>query len=98
MTSSNTHNARTRGSRIKILLDTLRPTLRFRVRLPEIDDVRNSLVAHAAVDSPGRARLFKGARALKRSLLVFGIVVLTMGGNSAFGQTVQTCEILTGGT
>ena len=34
---------------------------------------------------------------MKRVLLVFGIVVLLMGANSAFAQT-QTCEILTGGT
>jgi uncharacterized repeat protein (TIGR01451 family) len=71
MTSSDTNNARTRGGWIAILLDKLRLTLRFRVRLPEIDDVR--------------------------ILLVFGIVVLMMGANSAFAQ-VQTCEILTGGT
>ena len=97
MTSSNTNNARPRGSWIAILLDKLRLTLRFRLRLPEIDDVRNPLIAHAAIGSPGRARLFKGARAMKRILLVFGIVVLMMGANSAFAQT-QTCAILTGGT
>ena len=96
MTSPNTNNARRRGSWIAILLDKLRLTLRFRVRLPEIDDVRNPLIAHAAIGSPGRARLFKGARAMKRILLVFGIVVLMMGANSAFAQT-QTCAIITGG-
>jgi uncharacterized repeat protein (TIGR01451 family)/fimbrial isopeptide formation D2 family protein len=97
MTSSKTNNARPRGSWIGILLDKLRLSLRYRLR-PEIDDVRNPLIAHAAIGSPGRARLFKGARATKRILLAFGIVVLLMmGGNSAFAQT-QTCEILTGGT
>ena len=82
MTSSNTNNARPRGSWIAILLDKLRLTLRFRVRLPEIDDVRNPLIAHAAIG---------------RILFVFGIVVLMMGANSAFAQT-QTCAIITGGT
>src|SRR5246127_3916565 len=96
MSSSNTNNARPRSSWIAILLDTLRLSLRYRLRLPEIDDVRNPLIAHAAIGSPGRARLFKGARATKRFLLVFGIVVLTMGANSAFAQT-QTCAIITGG-
>jgi len=94
MTSSNANNARPRGSWIGILLDKLRLSLRFRLRLPEIDDVRNPLIVHAAVGSPGRARLFKAARA--RILLVFGIVVLMMGANSAFAQT-QTCAIVTGG-
>src|SRR5258708_31957637 len=97
MISTDTNNVRPRGSWIKILLDKLRLTLRFRLRLPEIDDVRNPLLAHAAIGSPGRARLFKGARAMRRILLAFGIVVLMMGANSAFAQT-QTCEILTGGT
>src|SRR5579862_3649898 len=96
MTSSNTNNAGPRGSWIEILLDKLRLTLRFRLRLPEIDDVRNPLIAHAAIGSPG-ARLSKEARAMKRILLVFGIVVLMMGANSAFAQT-QTCAIITGGT
>ena len=53
MTSSNTHNARPRYSWIKILLDKLRLSLRFRLRLPEIDDVRNPLIAHAAIGSQG---------------------------------------------
>jgi len=98
MTSSTTNNARPRGSWIGILLDKLRLSLRYRLRLPEIDDVRNPLIAHVAIGSPGRARLFKRARATKRILLAFGIVVvLMMGANSAFAQT-QTCEILTGGT
>src|SRR5712671_1391062 len=96
MISTDTNNVRPRGSWIKILLDKLRLTLRFRLRLPEIDDVRNPLIAHAAIGSPGRARLFKGARARKRILLVFGIVVLMMGANSAFAQT-QTCAIVSGG-
>src|SRR5580700_4515689 len=81
MTSSNTNNARPRRSWIAILLDKLRLTLRFRVRLPEIDDVRNPFIAHAAIG---------------RILFVFGIVVLMMGANSAFAQT-QTCAIITGG-
>src|SRR5689334_11201787 len=96
MSSSNTNNVRPNGSWIAILLDKLRLGLRFRLRLPEIDDVRNPLIAHAAIGSPGRERLFKGARAIKRISLVFGIVVLTMGANSAFAQT-QTCAIITGG-
>jgi uncharacterized repeat protein (TIGR01451 family)/fimbrial isopeptide formation D2 family protein len=96
MTSSDTNNARTRSSWIIILLDKLRPSLRFRLQLPEIDDVWNPLTAHAAIASPGRARLFKRARATKSILLVFGIVILMMGANSAFAQT-QTCSILTGG-
>ena len=96
MTSSNTNNVKPRGSWIAILLDKLRLGLRSRLRLPEIDDVRNPLIAHAAVGSPGRARLFKGARARKRILLVFGIVVLMMGANPAFAQT-QTCTIVNGG-
>src|SRR6266403_2019701 len=95
MTSSGRKHVRVGYSWIAILLDKLRLTLRFRPRLPEIDDVRNPLIAHAAIGSPGRARLFKGARASKRILLVFGIVVL-MGANSAFAQT-QTCAVITGG-
>jgi large repetitive protein len=95
MTSSNTHNARPRGSWSKILLDKLRLTLRFGLRLPEID-VRNPLIVHATFGSPGRARLFKRARAMKRLLFAFGLVVLMMGANSAFAQ-VQTCAIITGG-
>src|SRR5712671_3550447 len=96
MISTDTNNVRPRGSWIKILLDKLRLSLRFHLRLPEIDDVRNPLIAHAAIGSPGRARLFKGARAIRRILLVFGIVVLMMGASSAFAQT-QTCAIVTGG-
>jgi uncharacterized repeat protein (TIGR01451 family)/fimbrial isopeptide formation D2 family protein len=78
------------------LRDKLRLSLRFRLRLSEIDDAPNPLIAHAAIGSPGKARLFKAARAMKRILLVFGIAVLTMGANSAFAQT-QTCAIVTGG-
>src|SRR5882762_9524637 len=96
MTSIGRKHVRVGYSWIAILLDKLRLTLRFRLRLPEIDDVRNPLIAHAAIGSPGRARLFKGARARKRILLVFGVVVLMMGANSAFAQT-QTCAIVTGG-
>ena len=87
MISPNTNNARRRGSWITILHDQLRLTLRFRVRLPKIDDVRNPLVAHAAIGSPGRARLFNGARAPKGILLDIGIAVLNKGSNSAFAQT-----------
>src|SRR5690349_3595685 len=97
MSSSNTNNVRPNGSWIAILLDKLRLCLRFRLRLPEIDDVRNPLIAHAAIGNPGTARLFKAARAMKRILLAFGIVVvLMMGANSAFAQT-QTCAIVNGG-
>src|SRR5580700_10916244 len=90
MTSSSTIHVSAGYSWIAILLDNLRLSLRFRSRLPEIDDVRNPLIAHAAIGSPGRAR------AMKRVVLVFGIVVLMMGANSAFAQT-QTCAIVTGG-
>ena len=62
MKSPNTNNAKRRASWIAILLDKLRLTLRFRVRL-----------------------------------LIFSIVFLLMGANSAFAQT-QTCAIITGGT
>src|SRR6267154_2453283 len=96
MTSSGRKHVRVGYSWIAILLDKLRLTIRFRLRLPEIDDVRNPLIAHAAIGSPGRARLFKGARARKGILLVFGIIVLMTGANSAFAQT-QSCAIVTGG-
>ena len=96
MTSSNTNHARPHSSWIKILLDKLRATLSFRVRLPEIDDALNPVITHAAIGSPERTRLFKRARARKGILFVFGILVLMMGANSAFAQ-VQTCAILTGG-
>src|SRR5215469_7704717 len=96
MTSSNT-NKPSQRSWIAILLDRLRLTLGFRLRVPEIEDVRNPLIAHAAIACPERARLFQGTRSMKkRVLFIFGIVVLMMGANSAFAQ-VQTCEILTGG-
>ena len=93
MTSGSTIHV-SAGYRIAILLDKLRLTLRFRVRLSEIDDVRPALVAHAAIGSP--APLSKIASAMKRILFVFGLFVLMMGANSAFAQT-QTCAILTGG-
>src|SRR5215471_12036076 len=96
MTPSNPNNARPYSSWIAILLDKLRLTLRFRVPLPQIDDVHNPLIAHAVSGSPGRARLFKEAHARKRVLLVFGILVLMMSANSAFAQT-QRCAIITGG-
>src|SRR5215472_1653461 len=96
MTSSNT-NKPSQRSWIAILLDRLRLTLGFRLRVPEIEDVRNPLIAHAAIACPERARLFQGTCAMKkRVLFIFGIVVVMMGANSAFAQ-VQTCEILTGG-
>ena len=44
-------NGRARRGRIAILHDTLRLTLGFCARLPEIDDVRNPLMAPAAVRS-----------------------------------------------
>src|SRR5690242_9918807 len=96
MISADTNSVGTRGSWIKILLDKLRLSLRFRPQLPDIDDVGNPVIAHAAIDSQEDPRLLKGARARTRVLLVFGVVVLLMGANSAFAQT-QTCAILTGG-
>jgi hypothetical protein len=51
VTSSSTIRVSAGYSRIAILLDNLRLTLRFRARLPEIDDFRNPLIAHAAVGS-----------------------------------------------
>ena len=59
MIFTDANNVRMRGGWIKILLDKLRLSLRYRLRLSEIDDVRNPLIAHAAIGSPGRARLFK---------------------------------------
>src|SRR5690242_1554159 len=79
MTSSSTIHASAGYSWIAILINKLRLGLRFRLRPPDIDDVRNPLIAHAAIGSPGRARLFQEARAMKRILLVFGIVVLMIG-------------------
>ena len=49
MTSSSTIHVSAGYSWIAILLDKLRLSLRFRLRLPKIDDVRNLLVVHAAV-------------------------------------------------
>ena len=51
MTSNSTMHVSAGCSRIAILHDKLRLTCRFRARLPEIDDVRNPLIAHAAIDS-----------------------------------------------
>ena len=51
MTSSSTIHVSAGYSRIAILHDKLRLILRFRARLPEIDDVRNSFIAHAAIGS-----------------------------------------------
>lgn len=90
MTSSSTIYVSTGYSRIAILLDKLRLALRFRVRVPRIDDVRNPIIAHGAIGSPKRTRLFKGA------LFVLCVFVLMLGANSAFAQT-QTCAIITGG-
>jgi uncharacterized repeat protein (TIGR01451 family)/fimbrial isopeptide formation D2 family protein len=86
MTSSSTIHGSAGYSWIAILLDKLRLALRFRVRLPdipEINDVRNPLIAHAG-------------RAMQRILFVFAIVALMTGSNSAFAQP-QTCAIVTGG-
>jgi hypothetical protein len=58
MTFNSTIHVSAGYSRIAILLDKLRLTLRF-LRLPEVDDARNPLIAHAAIDSPGKARLLK---------------------------------------
>jgi uncharacterized repeat protein (TIGR01451 family) len=96
MISPNTNNARRRGNWIATLLDKLCLILRFRVRFPEIDDVRNPLTAHPAIGSPGRSRLSK-ARAMKWVLPALGILFLMMAADSAFGQ-VQTCAVITGGT
>ena len=51
MTSSSAIHVSAGDRRIAILHDKLRLTLRFRARLPEIDDVRNPLIAHAAIGS-----------------------------------------------
>ena len=51
MTSRSTIHVSAGYGWIAIRLDKLRLTLRFRVRLPEIDDGRHPLVAHAAIDS-----------------------------------------------
>ena len=56
MISSNTNNARTRYSWIVILLDKLRLSPSFRLRLPEIDDVQNPLIAHAAIGTAQEER------------------------------------------
>jgi hypothetical protein len=51
MTSSSTIDVSAGNSWIAILLHSLRLFLRFSVRLPEIDDVRNPLIAHVAIGS-----------------------------------------------
>jgi hypothetical protein len=51
MTSSSSIHVSAGHCRIAILHDELRLTLRLRARLPEIDDVRNPLIAHAAIGS-----------------------------------------------
>jgi hypothetical protein len=51
MTSSCAIHVSAGESRLAILHDKLRLTLRFRAPLPEIDDVRNPLLAHAAIGS-----------------------------------------------
>ncbi len=51
MISSGTIHVSAGYSWIAILLDKLRLTLPIRVQLPEIDDVRNPLIAHAAIGS-----------------------------------------------
>jgi hypothetical protein len=48
------------GSRIAIRHDKLHLTLRFRARLPGIDDVRNPLIAHAASGSGEEPGCSKG--------------------------------------
>lgn len=88
MISSSTIHASAGYSWIAILLDKLRLTLRF--RLPEMDDVRNPLIAQSAIGGPARSRV------MKRLSFVLGIVVLITAANSAFAQT-QTCAIITGG-
>ena len=51
VTSSSTIHVSAGYSRIAILLDKLSLTLRFPARLPEIDNTRNFLIAHAAIGS-----------------------------------------------
>jgi hypothetical protein len=59
MSSSNAKQVRL-GIRIGILLDKLRLTLLFRTRLPEIDDVRNPLIARAVFASQEQHGCSKG--------------------------------------
>jgi hypothetical protein len=56
MTSSSTIHVSAGYSWIAILLDKLRLSPRFRLRLPEIDDVRNPLIAHAAIGTAQEER------------------------------------------
>ena len=51
MTSRRTIHVSAGYSGIASLRGKLHLTLRFRARLPEIDDVRNPLIAHAAIGS-----------------------------------------------
>ncbi len=96
MISSSTNDVNAGYGWISILLEKLRLTLRFRVRVPKINDLRKPPITHAALGSPGRAHLFQSARAMKRMLFVFGILILMMGANAASAQ-VQTCAIINGG-
>ncbi len=51
MTSSSAIQVSAGCSRIAILRDKLRLTVRFHARLSEIDEARNPLIAHAAIGS-----------------------------------------------
>ena len=53
MTSSSTIHVSASYSWIAIPRDKLRLSPSFRLRGPEIDDVRNPLIAHAAIGSQG---------------------------------------------
>ena len=59
MDSSRTKCVSAVGSRIVIRHDPLRPTVRSRARLAEIDDLRNPLTAQAAI---GRLRKHRCSR------------------------------------
>jgi hypothetical protein len=48
------------NSRMAVRHDKLRLTRRFRARLPENDDVRNPLIAHAAIGSQEEPGCSKG--------------------------------------
>jgi large repetitive protein len=96
MTSSNTNNTRTHGSRIAILLDKLRLTLRFRSQFSGINHLKNPQISHKAMGSKVKTRLFLGAHTLTRILYVLATVVLIIGAKPALAQ-VQTCAIINGG-
>jgi hypothetical protein len=53
-------NGRARRGRTAILPARLRLTLGFRARFPEIDAVRNPLIAHAAIGSQKEHGCSKG--------------------------------------